>query len=89
MQNSPNPVFTRTGTSIQFTLSESGDVDLQVFDVAGRSVRTLAKGSLSAGEHTVSWDGSSNAGMKLPGGVYMYRIKAGGMAAERKMILVD
>ena len=37
MQNSPNPVFSRTGTTIQFSLSQEGDVDLQVFDVAGRS----------------------------------------------------
>ena len=89
MQNSPNPVFSRTGTSIQFSLSHEGDVELSVFDVAGRSVKTIAKGTMAAGAHTVGWNGTSDSGMKLPGGVYLYRIKAGGQTAERKMILVD
>ena len=89
MQNSPNPVFARTGTTIRFSLASEGDVDLTVFDVAGRAVKSLAKGSLSAGEHTVSWDGTSEAGTRMPAGMYMYRIKAAGQSAERKMILVD
>jgi cytochrome c peroxidase len=89
MQNSPNPAFSRTGTSIRFSLASEGDVDLTVFDVTGRAVKSLAKGTLPAGEHTVSWDGTSDAGTHMPAGVYMYRIKTGGLAAERKLILVD
>src|SRR5262249_29426267 len=49
MQNSPNPVFARAGTAISFSLASEGDVDLTVFDVAGRAVKSLAKGTLAAG----------------------------------------
>jgi cytochrome c peroxidase len=88
MQNTPNPVFARTGTTISFSLASEGDVDLTVFDVAGRAVKTLAKGTLAAGTHSVSWNGSSDAGTKLPAGVYLYRIKtAQGQSANMKMIV--
>ena len=86
---SPNPVAPRHGTTIRFSLPEAGNVDLQIFDVTGRAVKTLVKGTLDAGAHTIQWNGVADAGTRLPSGVYMYRLQAGKNNAQRKLILVD
>jgi len=80
-QNIPNPFNPRT--SISFTLAAEGDVRLDVFDVTGRRVATLVDGVKSAGRHTVALDGNS-----LASGVYFYRLNAGGVVQQKKMILL-
>lgn len=80
-QNSPNP-FNPT-TSITFSLEKAGVARLQVFDLMGRLVQTVAEGSYPAGGHTVSFDGS-----KLASGIYLYRLEADGKSIEKKMLLL-
>jgi len=80
-QNVPNPFNPRT--SISFTLATESNVRLDVFDVSGRHVATLADGTKSAGRHTVEVDGSA-----LASGVYFYRLNAGGVVMMKKMILL-
>jgi hypothetical protein len=70
-QNFPNPAPGRT--SISFTLPRTENVTLGVYDVAGRLVTRLAEGPLSAGPHTVNWDGM-RSGTPAPNGVYFYRL---------------
>jgi hypothetical protein len=86
-QNTPNPF--RPNTTIRFALPSERQVDLRVFDLAGRAVKTLANGQLGPGLHTLVWDGTSDRGSRLASGVYFYRIVAGGDRAERKMVIVD
>jgi len=88
-QPSPNPVARRNGTTITFSLPTSGNVEMEVFDVSGRSVKTLVNGTLAAGQHTIQWNGVANSGSRLPSGVYMTRLKAGSNVAQTKLILVD
>ena len=89
-QNAPNPYRPKTmNTTIHFSLPTERDVELRVFDVAGRSVKVLAKGHLSPGVHTLAWDGSSERGERLPSGVYFYRLLAGRDHAQRKLVLID
>ena len=89
-QNAPNPYRPKAmSTTIHFSLPTEREVELRVFDVAGRSVKLLAKGHLSPGVHTLAWDGSSERGGRLPSGVYFYRLLAGRDHAQRKMILID
>ena len=52
-------------------------------------VKTLAKGALGPGLHTLAWNGTGKNGVRLPSGVYLYRLVAGADRAERKMILVN
>lgn len=85
-QNVPNPVV--DGTSIAFALPREGHVSLAVFDVAGRLVTTLDSGVLSAGPHTVRWDGRSDAGTPVPGGVYFYRLRTATEELSRRLTLV-
>jgi len=69
LQNYPNPFNPRTAISYQ--LIANSFVNLEIFDVLGRGVCTLANEVLPAGSHTVQWDASL-----LPSGVYLYRLRA-------------
>jgi hypothetical protein len=84
--NRPNP-FNPT-TAIQFSLERGSNVDLKVYDTEGREVRTLHSGSLAAGPHTVTWDGTNAAGKDVSSGVYFYRLKAGEYENTKKMMLI-
>jgi hypothetical protein len=82
----PNP-FNPT-TTLAFTLPEPGAVRLMVFDAAGRLVATLVERGLDAGEHRVTWDGSTDSGVRAASGVYFIRLSACGREAGRKMVLL-
>jgi M6 family metalloprotease-like protein len=84
--NTPNPFNPRT--TIRFTLSEPGRVDLAVFDLAGRRVRTLAGRAYGAGTWAVAWDGTTDAGAPATSGVYVYRIEVDGRVEARKMMVL-
>ncbi|MFH1374294.1 MAG: FG-GAP-like repeat-containing protein [bacterium] len=80
-QNYPNPF--NPITEISFALPIASEVKLQVFNVMGQVVATLADRHYEAGIHTVTWDGSDVAS-----GVYLYRLEAGDYVESRKMILL-
>jgi hypothetical protein len=80
-QNFPNP-FNPT-TSIQYSVPQSGNVRLEIFDVKGDLVDVLVDGPMAAGDHLVSWDSARRAS-----GRYFYRIRFGGMSRTRSMILL-
>ncbi len=84
--NYPNPF--NPVTSISYRLADSGDVRLEVFDIAGRRLRTLHNGWLEAGRHTIQWDGKDAAGGDVASGLYMYRLTSGEWTEARKMQLV-
>jgi len=77
----PNPF--NTFTRFDFGLPAAGTVELTVWDIGGRRVRTLTSGSYQAGHYEVIW----NAG-NLPTGMYLARIKANRYNAVRKVLLV-
>lgn len=80
-QNYPNP-FNPT-TEIRFSLIETGQVELKIFDLLGREVKTLVKTVKPAGNHDLSFDASD-----LVSGVYIYRLTSGNQSQMKKMILV-
>lgn len=83
----PNPVG-RHGTTLRFALPRKGDVDLAVYSVSGRRVRTLTNGTRTAGFHAVNWDGRNESGEQVSSGIYFYRIDAGGQKATGKIVLL-
>ena len=85
-QNHPNP-FNPT-TTIEFALPSEGRAELLVFDAKGQRVRTLRSGTLSAGPHSVTWDGRDDAGSSVSSGVYFYRLRASNQTLTRKMLLL-
>jgi hypothetical protein len=87
LPNRPNPF--RGGTDLVFDVPRAGPVQVEVFDVAGRLVRTLQDGSVAAGRHGVSWDGRAADGSAVAGGVYLVRLSTGGEEwASRKVVRV-
>jgi subtilisin family serine protease len=85
-QNYPNP-FNPT-TNISFSLSAPSHTALRVYNVLGQEVRTIVNGLLSAGNHTLTWDGRDNGGSEAASGVYLYQLQAGSKVQSRKMMLV-
>ncbi|UCE02585.1 MAG: choice-of-anchor B family protein [Candidatus Latescibacterota bacterium] len=81
----PNPF--NPSTQVRFQLQRAGRVELLVFDVRGRVVRTLARGHLGAGVHERSWEGRSREG-QLASGTYWIRLHADGGAHVRRAILL-
>jgi len=80
-QNSPNP-FNPT-TTINFSVAEAGNVAIDVFNVAGQKVDTIASEFMGAGSHTATWDASG-----FSAGVYLYTVKSGDLSKTMKMTLV-
>jgi hypothetical protein len=85
--NVPNPF--NPATDIAFDLTRDGRVELEVYDVSGRLVRSLVNGPRRAGmRQVVSWDGLDGAGSRVASGVYFYRLVAGDFVATRKMVML-
>lgn len=82
---SPNPF--NPATIMSFNVPVTARVDLDVFDVAGRRLKTLVSGELSAGAHTVTWDGRDNDGRGVASGVYLARLRVGTEVLTERMIL--
>ncbi|MGD8778744.1 MAG: T9SS type A sorting domain-containing protein [Ignavibacteria bacterium] len=80
-QNYPNP-FNPT-TKIEFSLPQSGNVSLKVFNILGQEVATLVKEQMNAGTYKVDFDASN-----LTSGVYVYRLETANYSVSKKMLLV-
>jgi hypothetical protein len=80
-QNFPNP-FNPT-TTIQFSLPQSGDVSLKIYNLLGEEIKTLADEYREAGKHSVQFNANS-----LASGIYFYRLQAGSFIETKKMILI-
>lgn len=85
-QNYPNPF--NPITRIRFGLREPSHVLLQVFDVRGTLVRTLASDHYQSDTCTVIWDGTNERGELVSSGLYFYRLNVSGYALTRKMLLL-
>ncbi|MCK9426826.1 MAG: fibronectin type III domain-containing protein [Ignavibacteriaceae bacterium] len=85
-QNYPNP-FNPT-TQISYALPQNSYVSIKVYDMLGREVKTLLNNEVLAGNHSVTWNGDDNNGMKVVSGVYLYKINAGDFVKTMKLILM-
>ncbi len=82
-QNYPNP-FNPT-TTINFDLPADADVKLVIYDITGRTVRTLVSGSITAGYKKIVWNGRDDFGRGVATGMYIYRLVAGDFVDVKKM----
>ena len=81
----PNP--TAGGTTIAYALPTAGHVRLGVFDVSGRTVRSLLDADVEGGEHAVFWDGRNDQGEPVVRGVYSYLLETASSRASGKVVL--
>lgn len=79
-QNFPNPF--NPSTTISFSLASAGYVALDVYDLSGSKVATVASGYFTAGAHTANFNAAG-----LSSGVYYYKLSAAGFSEVKKMII--
>ena len=84
--NYPNP-FNPT-TTIEYSLDKADDVTINIYSVTGQLVRTLTNESMSAGTHTVTFNGLDNNGNSLSSGIYFYTLQNSVQSITKKMILM-
>ncbi len=85
-QNYPNPF--NPLTSIGFSLKKPSDATLSIYNLKGQKVKTLQKGWLDKGRHTLVWDGNDDRGNPCSSGIYYYRLNASGESRTQKMLLL-
>ncbi len=89
-QNYPN-VF-RQLTTIEYRLESSGQINIVIYDLLGREIKTLIHQQQLSGIHQVTWDGTDQFGQAAASGVYLYRMTAiavdGSFDEIKKMTLV-
>lgn len=84
---SPNPLNPRT--DISFELGKRTQVQLAVYDVSGRLVRTLVAGDvMDPGKRSVTWNGDDDRGSPVASGTYIYRLQAGAIEKSNRMTLI-
>jgi|WetSurMetagenome_2_1015567.scaffolds.fasta_scaffold36990_2 hypothetical protein len=80
-QNYPNPF--NPSTTINFSIPQSSNVSLRVFNTLGQEVKTLINQYMVSGSHSITFDATD-----LNSGIYFYRLEAGQLAEVRKMTLI-
>jgi hypothetical protein len=82
----PNPCNPRT--VISFGLEYDQQIRLDVFNLAGEHLGTLYRGYLTAGDHSLSWDGRDAGGRSLASATYLVRLAGKGSETTRKVMLL-
>jgi hypothetical protein len=85
-QNHPNPF--NQATKIEFKLAKQGFVNLTVYDLLGRRMRTLASEHLLSGYKSVLWDGKNDRGEDVASGVYFYKLRVGDFSETKRLVLL-
>jgi len=85
-QNYPNP-FNPT-TQIKYDLPEDALVTINIYDLMGRSIKSLVNSQQSAGYRSIQWNATNNLGEPVSAGMYIYTIQAGQFRQTKKMVLL-
>ncbi len=85
-QNYPNP-FNPT-TTLRYDLPEDAMVSITIYDLMGRSIKSLVNSNQSAGYRSIQWNATNNLGEPVSAGMYIYMIQAGEFRQTKKMVLL-
>ena len=86
LQNYPNPF--NPVTTLRYDLPENAIVNITVYDMFGREVKTLINQTQDAGYRSVIWDATNDYGKPVSAGIYLYQIQAGEYMQTKKMVLL-
>jgi len=84
--NYPNPFNPKT--TIEFSIPETGFINLSIYNITGQKIRELAADTMTAGTHSVVWDGKDENGMIVSSGIYLSRLRSGEHIAAGRMLLM-
>jgi hypothetical protein len=85
-QNYPNPFNAQTLFSI--SLPQETHVSLAIYNIMGQKVKVLVNDFMTAGIHTITWDGTNESGQTVSSGVYFYRVATQENVVNKKMVLM-
>ncbi len=85
-QNYPNPF--NPATVISYQLPQASFVTINIYNVLGKTVKTLVSQNQSSGHYQISWNGDDEFGNKVATGIYLYRIQSDNFIATKKMMLL-
>ena len=85
-QNYPNPF--NPITTLRYDLPENSRVNIIIYDMLGREVKTLINQTQDAGYRSVIWDATNDYGKPVSAGIYLYQIQAGEYMQTKKMVLL-
>ncbi|MDP6533298.1 MAG: Ig-like domain-containing protein, partial [Candidatus Marinimicrobia bacterium] len=85
-QNYPNPF--NPVTTLRYDLPENGHVNITIYDMLGRQVKTLINQTQDAGYKSVIWAGTDTNSKPVSAGIYLYQIQAGEYLQTKKMVLL-
>lgn len=85
-QNYPNP-FNPT-TQIKYDLPSDSYVNISIYDVMGRKIKSLFNNNQTSGYHSLRWDATNDIGEGVSAGMYIYTIQAGEYRSTKKMVLL-
>ena len=85
-QNYPNPF--NPVTKLRYDLPENGHVNITIYDMLGREVKTLINQTQDAGYRSIIWDATNDYGKPVSAGMYLYQIQAGEYISTKKMVLL-
>ena len=85
-QNYPNPF--NPITRINYDLPEDALVNITIYDMMGRRVKTLINSEQTAGYRNIRWNATNHLGQAVSAGLYIYTIRAGDFRQTKKMVLL-
>jgi hypothetical protein len=85
-QNYPNPF--NPVTTLRYDLPEDALVNITIYDMMGRVVKTIVNTQQNAGFKSVQWNATTNIGQSVSAGLYLYTIDAGQFRQSKKMLLL-
>ncbi|MCK5051259.1 MAG: T9SS type A sorting domain-containing protein [Candidatus Cloacimonetes bacterium] len=86
LTNYPNP-FNPT-TTISFSIHEESEVELSIYNIKGQKIKSLLNDQLTAGEHSIVWNGEDFTGKKASSGIYFYKLNVNGKTEAVKKCLL-
>ena len=86
MQNYPNPF--NSSTTIQYQISASTRVRLDIFNLTGQRIKSLLNGYQLPGSYEVTWDGTDERGTLASTGIYLIKLQTDGFCEVRKVLLI-
>jgi FlgD Ig-like domain len=84
----PMPCPARTSVRLDFTMASPASGEVEVFDLSGRRVASIARGPFAAGTSSVRWDLTDAAGRRVAPGIYLARVRVGARSESRRVIVV-
>ncbi|MDA3812686.1 MAG: T9SS type A sorting domain-containing protein, partial [Candidatus Cloacimonetes bacterium] len=84
--NYPNPF--NPVTNIAYSIKETGNVTIEVYNLKGQLVKMLINDVKETGDYTTIWDGTDSCNNPVSSGVYFYKMKSGNYTETKKMILM-